>query len=203
MAAPGKFSIELTGDTTLIAVFETLDVQIQRKCLAPALRAASNEIKKRAMANAPMRKNTIAQTMARTGPIRHPRILGPGSGAGKVRRLKRLTQIAQHFARLRNTFNVKALKRRRTRVGFSVWTGTRAQLGVTGKYYYPAHVEWGHRTRRRLGSSIRSGMRTIGRVKPYPYLGPAFHGYESTILSQIATDVRARIETVTGTVVPP
>lgn len=204
MATPRKFGIELTGDTQLIAVFETLDLQVQRKCLAPAFRHAANEVKKRAVANTPMRKNTIARAMASAGSLRRPRILG-GGGKTNLQRLRTMTKIAQHFARLRNTFNVKALKRSRRRVGFSVWTGTRQQLGVTGKHYYPAHVEWGHRLSGRARSLVRSGAagRARARVKPYPYLGPAFHGHESGILIQLANDVRARIQTVTGVVVPP
>lgn len=204
MAVPRKFGIELTGDQQLIAVFATLDVQMQRKCLAPALRNAANEIKKRAVAQAPMRKNTIALAMASAGSLRRPRILG-GGGKTNLQRLRAMTKIAQHFARLRNSFNVKALKRRRTRVGFSVWTGTRQQLGITNKYYYPAHVEWGHRLSGRARSLVRGGAagRARARVKPYPYLGPAFHGNEQGILAQLANDVRARIPTLTGIVVPP
>jgi hypothetical protein len=198
---PPKFTVQLTGDTQLIAVFETLDVQIQRKALAPSFRKAANTVKQRAVQNAPMRGNTIARTIRTVGPLRTPSILSAGKRGPA--RLKKLQRIAQHFARLRNTFNVKALKRRRTRVGFSVWTGTRQQLGVSGKYYYPAHVEWGHRIRRRMGGGMRAGMVTTGRVRPYPYLGPAFHGHEAAILAQLAQDVRTGIQTITGIVVPP
>lgn len=204
MAVPRRFGIELTGDAQLIAVFATLDLQVQRKCLAPALRNAANEVKKRAVANAPMRKTTIARTMHTAGALRRPKILG-GGGKTNLQRLRAMTRIAQHFARLRNSLNVKALKRRRTRVGFSVWTGTRQQLGITSKYYYPAHVEWGHRLSGLASGRVRGRVfgRSRARVKPYPYLGPAFHGHESGILAQLTTDVRARIHTVTGMVVPP
>lgn len=51
--------------------------------------------------------------------------------------------------RLKKSMKVKSVKRSRVKIGVKIETGTRAELGIPpdSKWYYPAHVELGTRTR--------------------------------------------------------
>ena len=64
--------------------------------------------------------------------------------------------------RLSSTMKLRALKRRKGRVGVMIQTGTRAQLGIDPKYkgYYPAHTEFGHRDRAGVHHAANPYMRT-------------------------------------------
>jgi hypothetical protein len=106
-------------------------------------------------------------------------------GLGK-RRQRQLIRIAQKFARLRNNLNLKPMRRRKHRVGYIVVTGTRQQLGIQGKYYYPAHLELGH-------AGPHGSPR---RTRPHPYLRPAIKN--ETLLERLASEIRSGIERHAG-----
>lgn len=181
-----RFDLTLLGDAEVAQTLATLTERIERKILVAAFRTAALGVRRAAQQN-----------------IRPPRVrFAPGTGKRKAKRLQR---FALRFARLRNNLHVVPLKRRKHRIGFSVVTGTRAELGLEqgGRYYYPAHVEAGHAPpgqslRRRARMSAISRVlfrREMGskRTPPHPYLRPALKSREGEVLNTLAARIRAGI----------
>lgn len=91
--------------------------------------------------------------------------------AGKFYQTLAAARAPRDRGKLATTFKVRALKRRKGRVGVMIQTGTRAQLGIApqNKGYYPAHVEFGHRdvagvhhaADPYMRSSLRTGQQAI------------------------------------------
>lgn len=116
-----------------------------------------------------------------------------------------------HRGRLKATLKLRTLRRRKGRVGVSIQTGTREELGIVAQAaaraksratsrrglergvlrhfqaglrgYYPAHVELGHKT--------ELGTRT---VPPNPYLRGPLHSAREAVLAVIKQSVDAGIE---------
>lgn len=90
---------------------------------------------------------------------------------GKFYRTLAAARAPRDRGKLATTMRVRAMKRRRHRVGIMVQTGTRSQLGIDPKQrgYYPAHTEFGHRDRAGvhhaanpfMRSSLRTGQTAI------------------------------------------
>lgn len=91
--------------------------------------------------------------------------------AGKFYQALAAARAPRDRGKLATSFKVRALKRRKGRVGVMIQTGTRAQLGIDPKQrgFYPAHVEFGHRDRAGvhhganpyMRSAIRTGQNAI------------------------------------------
>jgi HK97 gp10 family phage protein len=86
--------------------------------------------------------------------------------------------------RLASTMKLRALKRRRGRVGVMVQTGTRSALGIDPKQrgYYPAHLEFGHRD--------RAGV----HHPPVPFMRRSLKTGESAIFAILRQEIDAGIE---------
>jgi len=154
-----RFDISLLGDKELSKQLAALTGKLERNILTKALRSAAFKVRDKGRANI-----GFSQVRIPTGTSR--------------RNARRLTRAFQrNRSRLRNNLYVRPLKRSRNRVGSAVYTGTRAQLGITGKYYYPFHVEAGHgephRTSRRLARLTQQAEFGGRRTPPHPYLRPA------------------------------
>ncbi len=91
--------------------------------------------------------------------------------AGKFYQTLAAARAPRDRGKLATSFRVRALKRRKGRVGVMIQTGTRAQLGIDPKQkgYYPVHTELGHRDRAGvhhaanpfMRSSLRTGQNAI------------------------------------------
>jgi hypothetical protein len=160
-----RFDISLTGDKDLQRMLAEMTDKLERKVLTQAFRRVGRVVQQDAMQRIPVRKAQFRQGIS-------------------ARHRRRLERVALRFARLRNNVVLKPLKRSRRRVGTGVWTGTRAQLGRTDKYYYPAHLEWGH------GGPYGSPRRT----RPRPYLRPAITN--QALMGLLTSEIAAGIERV-------
>lgn len=69
--------------------------------------------------------------------------------AGKYYLTLAKARVPRDEGRWASTLRVRALKRRKGRVGVMIRVGTRAELGIDPKQrgFYPAHQEFGHRDR--------------------------------------------------------
>lgn len=91
--------------------------------------------------------------------------------AGKYYQTLAAARSPRDRGKLASSYKVRALKRRKGRVGVMIQTGTRAQLGIDPKQrgFYPAHLEFGHRDRAGIHhaanpfmrSSLRTGQNAI------------------------------------------
>ena len=91
--------------------------------------------------------------------------------AGKFYQTLAAARSPRDSGKLATSYKVRALKRRKGRVGVMIQAGTRAQLGIDPKQrgYYPAHTEFGHRDRAGvhhaanpfMRSSLRTGQNAI------------------------------------------
>jgi hypothetical protein len=120
-------------------------------------------------------------------------------GANAVRGIARAT-IKSRTGRLAATMNVKPNQPKLGRLGWSVWTGTSAQLGLgNAKWYYPMHLHAGHALpyqgplsigRRRSRRLRLSGAR---RVAARPFLRNALTYNRAYIFQVIASGVSRRL----------
>lgn len=83
--------------------------------------------------------------------------------------------------KMRDTIRLRALKRRRNRVGFAIITGTREELGIPSDYewYYPSIVELGDGT---------------GNHPPTRFLRNAMDAHRESALAQLRMDIGRGIE---------
>jgi HK97 gp10 family phage protein len=160
-----------------------LTEKVERNILSAAFRTAARTVLADAQRRAPTRAVTLA----------------PGT---KKRRATQLRRLALRFARLRNSMSLKPLRRRKGRVGYTVITGTRDAMGIdpSSRYYYPAHVEFGHGPPRIARRSLTAMARRVhrmeyghGRTPPHPFLRPALKSNETAILAQLASEIDRRI----------
>lgn len=86
--------------------------------------------------------------------------------AGKFYQTLAQARAPRDRGKLATTMRVRALKRRKGRVGVMIQTGTRAQLGIDPKQrgYYPAHTEFGHRDRAGVHHAANPFMRSALRT---------------------------------------
>lgn len=113
--------------------------------------------------------------------------------------------IRRRSGRLASHMLMKPLQKKINRVGWGVWTGRAADMGIvpsrSGKqWYYPAHVHLGHklplkqqtrlhRTLKRL-STIEFGTR---RVAPRPFLRRALLDNRNAVISAISNELSRQI----------
>lgn len=115
---------------------------------------------------------------------------------------------------LQRTIRTRALRRSRNRIGFGVFTGRRADLGIPAdaRYYYPAAQEIGwtpSRKRRNTGGLRRSGLpgrqrrliRVIttsnnggGRIPGQHFMQRAFLDREQSALGILQREISQGIE---------
>src|SRR5262245_55937741 len=164
-----RFNINLLGDTALEAQLATMTEKLERTVLVQAFRKAGKVVQQDTIKRVPVRK---IYTKGKVG----------------KRQMQRMRRLQERFSRLRNAIVLKPLKRRKHRVGYGFWTGTSASLGITVKYYYPAHLELGH-------GPPKSGRRGQGRKTPaHPYIRPALTTNEGTLRSLLQREIAAGIE---------
>jgi len=86
--------------------------------------------------------------------------------------------------RLSSTMRLRSMKRRKGRVGVSIQTGTRSELGIDPKQkgYYPAHTEFGHRD--------RGGV----HHPPIPFMRTSLKTGESAIFAILRQELDSGIE---------
>jgi hypothetical protein len=129
-----RFDLSFVGDKALQAQLAGLTDKLERRILTQAIRQATREVLLPAIqANTPVGS---PYTQVRRG-----RTVQGDNGA------YRRVSFRQQTGRLRRSWRVRALPRRRGRVGSVVQAGTRQQLGITGRSFYPAHQEFGYKTR--------------------------------------------------------
>lgn len=131
-----RFDLTFVGDKALQAQFATLTDRLERTILAQAIRKATREVLLPAIQ---------AATPEGSPYIRVSRGRTVQGDAGAFRRIG----FRQQRGRLRGSWRVRALPRRKGRVGSAVQAGSRQQLGIAGRGFYPAHQELGFRTRGR------------------------------------------------------
>jgi hypothetical protein len=174
-----RFDITLLGDKQLSAQLAALTGKLERNILARALRSAAFKVRNAARVN------------VGTSQVRIPK----GTTRRQAKRLQRA--FTRNRSRLRNNLYVRPLKRRTHRVGSAVYTGTRQQLGITSKYYFPAHVEAGHgephRTSRRLERLTRKAELGGRRTPPHPFLRPALLSNRQAIFTLVGEEIRRRL----------
>lgn len=181
-----RFNIALLGDKELSAKLAGMTEKLERKVLSQAFRKAALTIKADAERRVGSGSRSAVQLRGRQR--------GLPLTARQVGRLRRQGALV---VGIRNSLRAQALKRRKGRVGYSVVTGTRAQLGITGRYYYPAHVEKGHGPPHRVRHGTNAAVRRefgSRRTPPHPFLRPALKQNEGALMSQIAEDIRTGIE---------
>jgi|SRR6185503_7521051 len=183
----GRFNIALLGDKELSAALAALTDKAERKVLIPAFRKASQTV----LADAQRRVGAgVSSPLQVRG-----RQQGQALTGRQVRRLRRQGAIVRG---IRNSLAIRPLRRSKNRVGYTVVTGTREQMGITGKYYSPAHVELGHAAPGAGRAALRARRREFGgrRTPPHPYLRPALKSNEGRLLAQLSQDIGAGIERV-------
>jgi HK97 gp10 family phage protein len=104
--------------------------------------------------------------------------------AGKYYLMLAKARAPRETGRLSSTMKLRAMKRRKGRVGVMIQTGTRAQLGIDPKRkgYYPAHTEFGHLD--------RSGVHQPAN----PYMRTSLKTSESAIFAILRQELDAGIE---------
>jgi len=174
-----RFDVSLLGDAELSRQLANLTAKLERNILTRALRSAAVKVRDKARANIGLSQVRI--------PV--------GTTRRQARRLTRAYN--RNRSRLRNNLYVRPLKRRKNRIGSVVYTGTRQQLGITDKYYYPGHVEAGHgephRASRRLVRLTQQAELGGRRTPPHPYLRPALLSERQSVLNTVAAEIRIRL----------
>lgn len=86
--------------------------------------------------------------------------------------------------KLASTMKLRAMKRKKGRVGVRIMTGTRVELGIDPKDrgYYPAHVEFGHKD--------RSG----NHVPAQPFFRGPLHSSREAMLAVMRVEIDNGIE---------
>jgi hypothetical protein len=148
--------------------------KLERKILADGIRKATRQVLLPAIqASTPVGSPYTRVTRGRSG---------TSSQGGAFRRIRYRTETG---GRLRRSLKVRQLRRRKGRVGSAVYTGTRAQLGIRGRGYYPAHQEYGFRARGRQRRRITVNQQYMKR----PLLAQ-----RTQWLNVVAQEMRAGLE---------
>ncbi len=158
------------GDAQAQAALAGLPDKLERRVLASALRTVAKQLLPAIKAATPIGKPYTRVTRGRTRQ-------GP-QGASRAIRFRRETG-----GRLRRSLKIRALKRSRRRVGVAIVTGTRVELGITGRGYYPAHQEFGFRT--------RGSRRAVASKRYMKHPATAHRG---SLLGTLAAAIRAGVE---------
>ncbi len=174
MPSAGAITMTLKGYEDLEKAFNGLHVRIQKKMLRPALRAGAKVLREGI-------KHEIQSSLSTT------------------------SQDAPHLA---DHLRIKAMKRDRSkkgRIGYVVISGFRDELGIKKKdTYYPAHIEYGHLTRKpslstqildsvSRGSSNRQVQYQVHHVPANPYMKRGLEGTRSKAMSVVESTVIAKL----------
>ena len=191
----GGIQMTVDGIAQLEATFKTLERTIQRKVLVKAARAAGNAFLRVAKLNAPVNtedtsrsKRVIAATakkiettvarkiyrrLAKEQAKAHQKLGIHKQAAGT---LKRSIKLRKHPNQKRN------------QVRLAVQTGTRAEMDIPAdsKWYYPAHVEYGHGF-----PGEGPGKKS---VRPHPFMRPAYDSTKNYAKHLAETIMRDEVE---------
>ena len=90
--------------------------------------------------------------------------------SGKVVLAEAKAKAPVKTGRHKKNIKLRAIKRKRNRIGVNITTGTRAELGISAMAsgYYPRHQEFG----------------------PRPHLLPAFDGNVDVTIKRVQTEIR-------------
>lgn len=104
--------------------------------------------------------------------------------AGKYYLVLAKASAPRDEGRLTSTMKLRAMKRRKGRIGVTIMTGTRSELGIDPKQkgYYPAHTELGHRD--------RAGV----HHPPIPFMRRSLKTGESAIFAILRQEIDSGIE---------
>ena len=118
-----RIEIEVTGESNIDLALRTLGPKIEKRILAKAFRVGAKVILRQAQVNLAGIRSTKTATGRKSRRMRH------------------------HTSQISRRLSVRALRRRKNRVGVTVQTPTREKLGIPAgdKWYYPAHIELGTR----------------------------------------------------------
>lgn len=192
---PDFVEVKVSGVDDLGKTLDALDADLRKRVVIGALRDAARPIVVAARANAPVLKAELR------------------SVAGRKKRIRATSnRIAGTLRRNINAFASKIYKGQRGVIGIYVTVrASRRDLKnapVTGDPYYFRWVEAGHRIvarfkgkytdfkvrgrGRQTGLALRRAASTE-RVKPYPFLGPAFQAKGATAIQIFEDRIVERI----------
>lgn len=88
----------------------------------------------------------------------------------------------KHTDKIRKGLKIRALKRRRGRLGVGIITPPREAIGIdpADKWYYPAHIELGTK-----------------KTPPHPFLRDALNSNKDSILEDLRNRIRAGLQSLT------
>lgn len=127
-----RFDLKVIGLPELVTAFAALPDKLEQKVMQGAMsRAGKALLLPLTSAGAPVGRASY-----------RVRLTGRRQGAG----FRTYVRSKHAGGLLRRSFRLKALRRRKGRVGVLILSGTRAQLGLQkNRGYYPAHIELGHK----------------------------------------------------------
>ena len=149
-----RIEITLSGDNEINHALQVLGAKIETRILSRAFRQGAKTI-----------LTTARQNL---------RVIGAS----------RTTQYTRkHTLQIARKLKVRVLRRQKGRMGVSVLTPTRAQLGIAegGRWYYPAHIELG----------------TQGK-KALPFLRNAFDDNIAEVGQEVIRNINAEIQRALG-----
>lgn len=168
-----RFDFTFLGDEKLAKQLAELPEKLERSILARAIRDATRTVLLPAIrASTPVGRPYTRVTRGRSD-------LSAQGGA-----FRRIRYRQETGGRLRASLKVRALRRRKGRVGSAVQVGTRAQLGIQGRGFYPAHLEFGFDT-------ARGNRRVTTRQR---FMKTPLLASRSAWLRAVASGMRAGIE---------
>lgn len=168
-----RFDFRFTGDKALERNLRDLPAKVERSIMVTAMRKATREVILPAIvANSPVGSPYTRVTRGRTT---------TGATGGQFRRIRFRQETG---GRLKRSIKLQAMRRRRGRVGYRVVAGTRQQLGIRGRGYYPAHLEFGY----------TAGVRRPRKVSARHQMKFPLRQQQSRWLDALATEVRAGFE---------
>lgn len=162
----GRFTVDLSGDAALIAKLNVLPRATSQKAFRKVFREVGRKV------IGPAIKTKMPKL---TGALRRAALTFK---AGKTRRQPVAFWIALPTRRALARAVASVAKRRAKKDPTKLAAvASKEERIMKGKYYYPAHVEYGH-----------------GKVPPHPFLRPAYDAVEAGAATKIVADVWAAIE---------
>jgi hypothetical protein len=174
-----RLRISITGREKIAEIFNGLPEKLQGKVMRPALRAGARVVLEQA-------RHEIQSSLSTTDPP---------------------------YPHLADSLHIRAMKRDRSkkgRIGVVVISGVREELGIKNlDTYYPAHIEYGHNTRKprldsiimesvRRGTSARPITFTVRHVPANPFFKRALEASREAAMAAIENEVAVRIKTLVG-----
>lgn len=159
--------ISLLGDKELERMLKRLQPKVQKKVVRKATREGAKTVANEAKRLAPVQGSTMMRDKT-TG-----KFAGRSKGKGQVGKP----------GNLKRNIKVRAIPGRDS-IGHYARTATRDEMGISGssKWYYPAHVEFGHTSR---GTTVPA----------IPFMRPAADTKSDAVLHRIQRRIWAGILT--------